>query len=102
MAHAVTDQPMVLVVPEAEVETDAAAICARNPILVYDRASWGGQIAWAALTALCDPLDIRCELDALETIATEVEALEIAGARTEAAALLRVAALEALKATRKL
>jgi DNA-binding transcriptional LysR family regulator len=71
-AHGVTDQPMVLVVPEAEVETDAAAICARNPILVYDRTSWGGQIAWAVLTRLCDPLDIRCELDALETIATLV------------------------------
>jgi DNA-binding transcriptional LysR family regulator len=72
IAHLIADQPMVLVVPESEIETDAVTICARNPILVYDRTSWGGQIAWAVVSSLGDQLDIRCELDALETIATLV------------------------------
>ena len=45
IAHPVADQPMVLVVPETETATDPATICARNPVLVYDRGSWGGQIA---------------------------------------------------------
>lgn len=72
IAFGIADQPMVLVVRDTEAETDPVALCARNPILVYDRTSWGGQIAWAVLSTLGGGLDIRCELDALETIATLV------------------------------
>ncbi len=72
IAYGIADQPMVLVVRDTEPETDPVALCVKNPILAYDRTSWGGQIAWSVLSSLGDSLDIRCELDALETIATLV------------------------------
>jgi DNA-binding transcriptional LysR family regulator len=72
IAHVIVDQPIVLVVRDSEPETNPVTLCARNPILVYDRMSWGGQIAWGVLASLGTDFDIRCELDALETIAVLV------------------------------
>jgi len=49
--------------------------CVKTPtsaesLIVYDRESWGGQIAWAWIEQEFGKQDILCELDSLETIAT--------------------------------
>lgn len=45
-----------------------------EPLIVYDRKSWGGQIAWRFLQSQSSARRIVCEIDSLETIAVLVEA----------------------------
>lgn len=68
----VASQPLVLVVPQSEFSEDISALCTQNPLLIYDRLSWGGKMIWDSLSALIPQPTILCELDALETIATLV------------------------------
>ncbi|MFY0680145.1 MAG: LysR family transcriptional regulator [Thalassovita sp.] len=72
ISYPIADQSLVLVVPESEPSNDIAAICARHQMLVYDRQAWGGKIIWDRLAAMAVPIDILCELDALETIVSLV------------------------------
>ncbi|WP_435667703.1 LysR family transcriptional regulator [Maritalea sp.] len=44
-----------------------------QPLVVYDRQSWGGKIAWQWISANLPAHRILCELDSLETIATLVD-----------------------------
>lgn len=44
-----------------------------SPIIVYDRFSWGGKLAWDWISANSTKNRILCEIDSLETIACMVE-----------------------------
>ncbi|MBL4784683.1 MAG: LysR family transcriptional regulator [Cohaesibacteraceae bacterium] len=56
---------------------DAGTITRRSlleqPIILYDRQSWGGQLAWKWLIDRINPENILCELDAMRTIIAMVE-----------------------------
>jgi len=45
----------------------------QQPIILYDRQSWGGQEAWKWLSDHADTQNILCDLDALRTISAMVE-----------------------------
>lgn len=45
----------------------------KQPIILYDRKSWGGLDAWKWLARHANPQNILCELDALRTIAAMVK-----------------------------
>jgi DNA-binding transcriptional LysR family regulator len=44
-----------------------------EPIILYDRKSWGGAPAWKWVTEYANPQNIMCDLDGLRTIAAMVE-----------------------------
>ncbi len=44
-----------------------------QPIILYDRKSWGGQGAWKWILEQANPQNILCDLDGLRTIAAMVE-----------------------------
>lgn len=65
-------QPLVLVHSCEDTKT-AREILSSHPLIVYDRKSWGGNIAWNWVMRTAAQHRILCELDSLETIATLVE-----------------------------
>ncbi len=44
-----------------------------KPLIVYDRESWGGKLAWEWISKTSNNNKILCEIDSLETIACMVE-----------------------------
>ena len=50
-----------------------AAAAANQPLILYDRRSWGGRLAWQYLNEAGCPFEVFCEIDAPETIARMVE-----------------------------
>ncbi len=45
----------------------------QQPVILYDRKSWGGQAAWKWISEQANPQNIICDLDGLRTIAAMVE-----------------------------
>ena len=72
VAAPVAEQPFTLVVPAGEPDADPLELLRERPLLVYARDSWGGRTAWSWIVDRCDAPRVRCELDALETVATLV------------------------------
>lgn len=68
----IADQPLVLAVNASLASQNLQLLLQTEPLLIYDRSSWGGRIAWDALIQMEPAPRIRCELDAPETIATLV------------------------------
>ncbi|MFG1477606.1 LysR family transcriptional regulator [Xanthobacter sp. V4C-4] len=69
VGHPLRTEPLVLLsrVPVAPAEVEAAIMAA--PVIRYDPASWGGRLAADYLAARRLHPEVRCDLDALETIA---------------------------------
>jgi DNA-binding transcriptional LysR family regulator len=65
-------EPLILLVPEAEVRTDVREILSTRPLILYDRQQWGGRQAAAWLHEQHLETEIRFELDALDAIAVLV------------------------------
>ncbi|MGK7295500.1 MAG: LysR family transcriptional regulator [Candidatus Wenzhouxiangella sp. M2_3B_020] len=65
-------EPLTLLVPESEKRDDATEILRTEPVIIYDRAQWGGRLAAQWLED--QRLEIRTlfELDALDAIAVLV------------------------------
>lgn len=66
------EQSIVLVLPEGMRTDDPCALLTAHPLIAYDRASWGGRLVWDRVLRTGATPTVRCELDAVETIATLV------------------------------
>lgn len=62
LAADLEDQPLAWIVP-------ARPVTRNLPLIVYDRSSWGGAIAWNWIQRNIADADILCELDAPEMVA---------------------------------
>lgn len=58
--------------PFAWVTPTGTGASADLPLILYDRASWGGAIAWRWMSRTLSSCDILCEMDAPETVASLV------------------------------
>ncbi|MCA0404926.1 MAG: LysR family transcriptional regulator [Proteobacteria bacterium] len=72
-ALSLDEQPLVLVTGAGAQGASLAAAAANQPLILYDRRSWGGRLAWQYLNEAGCPFEVFCEIDAPETIARMVE-----------------------------
>lgn len=67
-AHLLRVEPLVLLAREEVAPADVAAAILEVPFIRYDAGSWGGRLAADYLATHGLFPDVRCDLDALETI----------------------------------
>lgn len=65
MAEVLERQPFAWITPVAPASDDL-------PLIVYDKASWGGEIAWRWIEEHLKAPNVLCEMDAPETVASLV------------------------------
>jgi len=70
--HVIARQRLILVSADHAGQPPADLI-GEKPLIVYDKHSWGGLVAWNWISRQKAPIRVLCELDSLETIAILVE-----------------------------
>lgn len=70
---AIADQPLCIISHQSARAEPLQHIINDYPLILYDRNSWGGQVAWRWVLQQTPSPTTLCELDALETIAIMTE-----------------------------
>jgi len=68
----ISKQKLVLISPH-QLNMPVDQVLQSYPLIGYDKTSWGGQVIWQWIKDMKLNLQLRCEVDSLETIAILVE-----------------------------